>query len=445
MQQAIRDFSLDDGPDMDQTASMMFGPWLLYHMPISETDPMPIASRYREAARLHREPAKERVLNARLDAPIGIWEVQSIERGVGTQVRDLLSGDERFIYDSASSQTLELWLSILAYVVECDGVCFQGGLHYQPQPPMYVEGVVRAMRNAAHVRTRPVPLEFHVNPFRQIDLIDRWRDAIESMREIDDHRIVTNTDSDEISIHSDLFDVILSREEILQRLATISGAEPLEHDGTNSIIAVLRDSRAGALSDAPTASATMGLTVVGSIVLSGSRLAADTNSIKRGDALKSAIERAARNAVRFPLRSTKSLEALKARARSPGLGGPTSPPPGAGNVFTGESTDMPPEVREALRQMMAKLDAQGIDSTIPVLDNVTAPAPEWGWLSRRSGGRWGIGAHSARVRALCGRGNGYFMYGKPTFRILVKRMCIADRRSRCWRHLFSPTSCARNA
>ena len=48
--------------------------------------------------------------------------------------------------------------------------------------------------------------------------------------------------------------------------------------------------------------------------------------------------------------------------------------PSAGNVFTGDSADMPPEVREAMRELMAKLDAQWVDSPIPALGNITPRA-----------------------------------------------------------------------
>ncbi len=370
LQQAIRNFSWDDSPDIAPAEMMMFGTWLQYHMPISETDPMSLASRYREAARLHREPAKERVLNAQLEAPIGIWEVQSIERGVGSQVKDLLSGDERFIYDAASTETLEPWLSMLGYVVECDGVCFMGGVYYQPLPPSYVDDIVRATRKAARVRTKPVPIEFRVSPDWQLELIDQWRDAIEGMIAVNEHRVMNNTDGDEISIHADRFDVTVSRDEILRRLATIPGAEPPEQDGPKDMIAVLRVGGA----KTPASPPTMGNTVVGSMVLSGSTLTAETNSTKRADTLKAAIERAAGDAVRFRLRSTESMESIKTRARSPGPGGPTSSTPASGKFFTSESPDMPPEVREAMRQMMAKLDAQWVDSQIPALGDMTPRA-----------------------------------------------------------------------
>lgn len=363
---AVKSFSWHDVPEVEPGEDMILGTWMLYHMPISDTDPMPLAWRYREAARLHREPAKERLVNAQLEATIGVWEVQSIERGVGSQVKDLLTGAERFIYDASSTETLEPWLGLLGYVVDCDGISFFGGLHYVPLRPSDVDEIVRETRKAAHVRTRPVSRDFLLNGDRQLDLIDQWRNAIERMHDAVADQVLHNTDGDAISMETDRFDVSVSRVEILQRLATIPGAEPPERVDTEDIIAVLRESS--------NASIMLGPTVVGRLVLSGKSLTAETNSVTRADAVKAAIEHAAGDAVRFRLRSTESMESLKARAHSPGPGGPMSSTPSSGTFFTSESADMPPEVREAMRQMMAKLDAQWVDSHIPALGNITPRA-----------------------------------------------------------------------
>ncbi len=357
IQNAAKTFSWHDVPEVEQDETMLLGTWMLYHMPISDTDPMPLAWRYREAARLHREPAKERLVNAQLEATIGVWEVQSVERGVGSQVKDLLTGAERFIYDASSTKTLEPWLALLGYVVDCDGISFFGGLHYQPLTPIDVEEIVRATRKDAHVRTRPVSRDFLLNCDRQLDLIDQWRNAIDGMHDAIDQRVLHNTDGEEISMQADRFDVSVSRAEILRRLATIPGAEPPDREGKEDIIAVLRE--------ASNPSAMLGLTVVGRMVLSGKSLTAETNSLARADALKAAIEQAAGDAVQYRIRKSESMESLLESHAT------TTPSP---NVFTSESENMPPEVREAMRQLMAKYDAQWPDTPIPALGNITPRA-----------------------------------------------------------------------
>ncbi len=353
IENALKTFSWHDLPEVEQDEEMLLGTWMLYHMPISDTDPMPLAWRYREAARLHRDPAKERLVDAQLEATIGVWEIQSIERGVGSQVKCLLTGTERFIYDASSTETLEPWLGLLGYVVDCDGISFFGGLHYQPLSPLDVDEIVRATRKAARVRTRAVSRDFLESPDRQLDLIDQWRIAIDQMHEAIDKRVMHNTDGEEISIQTERFDVSVSRAEILRILATIPGAEPPVREGKEDFIAVLRE----ASSD----SVRMGPTVVGQIVLNGKVLNAETNSVARADALKAAIEDAGGDAVQFRIRKSESMQSLRERS-------PATP---SHNVFTSESENMPPEVREAMRQMMAKYDAQWPDTKIPALGNVT--------------------------------------------------------------------------
>ena len=353
---AVKTFSWHDVPEVEPGEDMILGTWMLYHMPISDTDPMPLAWRYREAARLHREPAKERLVNAHLEAIIGVWEVQSIERGVGSQVKELLTGAERFIYDASSTETLEPWLGLLGYVVDCDGISFFGGLHYMPLRPIDVDEIVRETRKAAHVRTRPVSRDFLLSGDRQLDLIDQWRNAIDRMHDAIDEHVMHNTDGDAISMQTDRFDVSVSRAEILQRLATIPGAEPPERVEKEDIIAVLRESSSDSIM--------LGPTVVGRLVLSGKSLTAEANSLTRADALKAAIEDAAGDAVRFRIRKSESLESL--RESHAAAAAPT--------VFSSESENMPPELREAMAEMMAKYNAQWPDSKIPALGNITPRA-----------------------------------------------------------------------
>lgn len=155
---------MDDPPALNDEDTELFIVWLIYHKAATNTDLMPLASYWRESRRAGREPAKERVLQAHLDAPIGVWEVQSVERGVSAHLKDLLSGDERFVYDRASSMSLTPWLGLLGYVVDVDGVSFWGALHGRALPPTDTALVVKDIRKLARVRTRPVPLSFRTDP-----------------------------------------------------------------------------------------------------------------------------------------------------------------------------------------------------------------------------------------------------------------------------------------
>lgn len=356
--EGVADFSMDDPPALDDEETELFIVWLIYHKAATNTDLMPLAQYWRESRRAGREPAKERVLQAHLDAPIGVWEVQSVERGVGAQLRDLLSGDERFVYDRASSMSLTPWLGLLGYIVDVDGVSFWGGLHSRALPPADTALIVKDIRRMARVRTKPVSLAFRTDPDWQLEVLDLWRMALDYAAHTRPVPTLHNHDGDLVSLQSERFDLVGPRSLVLQQLLTMPGALPPEREGAGTrardIVAVQR---------APTASAVdIESVIIGTITITGTTLTIETNSVKRADELKTAVERACGSSVRYRLHSEESMDALRERAMH-------TPPPRNG-MFTSES-EMPPEVRDAMRQMLAKFTAAWPDEQIPALGGVT--------------------------------------------------------------------------
>ena len=357
-QQAAADFSIDNQPTLDDHEVMMFFVWLMYHRGMTDTDAMPLAWHWRESRRTGQAPAMERVLQAQLDAPIGVWEVQSVERGVGAHYKDLLSGDERFVYDRTSSMSLTPWIGVLGHIVDVDGISFWGSMHSHALPPYDVALVVKNIRKRARVRTKPVSLAFRTNPEWQLEIIDYWRMAVEDLANTRPAPTLHNHDGDVVSMQSDRFELVGARTQVLQQLLTMPGALPAEREGTGKnardIVAVQR---------APTASAAnMESVIIGTITITGTALTVETNSVKRANELKAAVERACGSTVRYRLRSEQSMDALRERG--------AQSPPSTHGMLTSES-EMPPEVRDAMRQMMAKFTASWPDEQIPALGGVT--------------------------------------------------------------------------
>src|SRR6266550_3394654 len=83
------------------------------------------------------------LLDAYAASWLSIWEVSDVEPGVGTTLVDLLTRQERFVQDVRSSETLERLDALLAFVLDCDGVSFFGGVHAQPLPPREADAVAR--------------------------------------------------------------------------------------------------------------------------------------------------------------------------------------------------------------------------------------------------------------------------------------------------------------
>jgi hypothetical protein len=118
---------------------------------------------------------RERVLlDAYANTWLSLWEVKSVERGVGVALVDLLTRQERFAYDVSSSSTLDIHDVMLAMVLDCDGVSFYGGVHPDPLPPRYADVGVRAARKICRVGTRAVAPDVLRDVDIQLDIIDEW-------------------------------------------------------------------------------------------------------------------------------------------------------------------------------------------------------------------------------------------------------------------------------
>ena len=358
---AISEFS-GGAPELVTSADdSLLGPWMLYHRLIAQDTRRPVADVWREEHRLYREPSKDRLVEAQLAAPIGVWEVQKIEPGVGSQVTDLLSGEERFVYDASSTATLQPWLGVLGYVVDCEGISFFGGVHGQPLPPAEVSRVVKSIRRAARVRTRPVAIDVRRDPHLQVDIVRLWREMQYELEHRLDTMTMQNTDGHVIAMQADHFELRADRRLVLRRLAALPGASEPERfaDYDEDVIMVTKPK--------PVSDPTPGSTVVGRVIVTPFRLTIETNSLERADALRAAVEAVTDDALRFQLRVTQDMASLREQAREQ-RGGRSAQP------HQDPRDDAPPEVQEALRQFYMQHTATWADIALPALDGMTPRA-----------------------------------------------------------------------
>ncbi|MGQ0643128.1 MAG: hypothetical protein ACT4P6_20465, partial [Gemmatimonadaceae bacterium] len=101
-------------------------------------------------------------------------------------------------------------------------------------------------------------------------------------------------------------------------------------------------------------------TIVGRIVLSATRLALETNSTRRADALRSLVETHLRGLLRFRLRKEKNVGQLIAAAKAQGA-----------NRRERVTEQPPPEVALALRQFREQHMIAWLDEAIPALGGLT--------------------------------------------------------------------------
>ncbi len=339
---------MDDG-DLTEAEFPLVIPWLLHFM-VNVQSGLTLADEWRLQARAVSAD-EELLLDAYDAAWVSLWEVAEVEPGVGSRVTDVLTTEERFVLDVSSSRTLRRFDTLLAIVLTCDRVSFLGGAHAQPLTPRYAEFVSREARRLCRVRTRPAPLVKLRDPDMQLDLLALWNLAAENMR-TQPPRFLQNTDGDPLVLTKDDFALLAPREEIVRRLATLSGAQGPEQEEDSLVFAITHAGNAMHKS--------WDNTVVGRIVISAKRLTVETNSIRRADALRSQVEAHMHGVVQFRLRTEENTAQLVAAARESGA--PRS---------EREHQHAPPEATEALRQFREQHMKGWLDEAIPALGGLT--------------------------------------------------------------------------
>ncbi len=282
---------------------------------------------------------------------VSLWEVAEVEPGRGSRLTDLLTREERFVHDVRSSSILRRFDTVLAIILTCDGVSFFGGAHTRPLPPQFADSVVRRARRLCGVRTRPVSPDKLRDPNMQLELLAVWNAAVEDMLD-QPPPTLQNTDGDPFLLTRDDFAVVSPRDEVARRLPALAGVQEPEQEGDDTVFVVTRAGNPVHRS--------WDNTVIGRIVLSATRLTVETNSTRRADSLRSAVEAMLRGRVRFRLRKEENTDQLMADA-------------GASAATGAERADKPlaPEMVVAMRQFREQHMRDWIDDAIPALGGLT--------------------------------------------------------------------------
>jgi hypothetical protein len=128
------DASLDawgvkEDEDLDEGAADLFTTWSLFNYAPASLG-MPVAAAWLDDAAGKRADADTRALvSAAVRTPLGLWEVETVEAGVGATLTDRLSGATCFVHEPDLTHDLGPSEFLLAYVIEVDGVRVFSGLH----------------------------------------------------------------------------------------------------------------------------------------------------------------------------------------------------------------------------------------------------------------------------------------------------------------------------
>jgi hypothetical protein len=324
-------------------------PWLQYCR--QDRAGLTLAGEWRAHQQQRVSPDERLLMDAYDSAWLSLWEVQEVEPGTGSRLTDVLTREERFVHDVSSASTLQRFDTVLAIVLTCDGISFFGGIHALSLPPRWAEDTARAARRLCRVRTRAVATEKLQDPELQRELILLWNDAVERMLD-QPPPVMQNTDGDPLVLTRDDFELLAPRAELAERLESLPGVQEADQEGRDTVFVVTKAGN--------TMHRSWDSTIIGRIVLSETRLTLETNSTRRADALRAAVERHLPALVRFRLRREDNTEQLLAAARTSGASQRERAP-----------EPLPPEAEAALRQFREQYMSDWLDDAIPALDGLT--------------------------------------------------------------------------
>jgi hypothetical protein len=339
-----------EGGTVPETEMQIAIPWVMFCMPTA-ADGLTLAELWRREQAGRLTPDFRLLLDAHAATWLSAWEVTDVERGVGSSLVDLLTGEERFVHDASSTAMLQRHDVLLAFVLDCGDVSFFGGVHAQPLPPREADLFVREARRICRVRTRPVSVDKLRDVDVQLDLISLWNLQVDAMLR-QPPPVMHNTDGDPFVMTTDDFELLAPRDEVARRLESIEGSQGPDQDGGDTVFTITKPGNAKHRE--------WDNTVTGRIVLMATRLRTETNSTRRADALRASVETHLGRAVRFRLRTEANTKDLIEQARASAAAAPRS-----------VKDPMPPETVAAMRAYRERHMTAWLDDSIPALGGLT--------------------------------------------------------------------------
>lgn len=274
-------------------------------------------------------------LRSQREAWLSVWEVVRAVPGTGLEVRDALTGEERFVYDRLASANVEPGLSVLARVVDFGGIAVLGGLYPVMLPPVAAQEVLEEFRRQWLEGAPKARREDLQDEDAAWGLVESWREAATRASR---PPTLVNFDGDPVQLVRDTCPVD-SVGEVRLRLQRLEGDAREEEGHWVTVLSRLPQNPESGRREP---------VMWGRIVLGPDTLALETNSLRRADDLRTLAE---------------------------GLGlGPFSREllPWSMEPPSGPRAPVPPELAELVRRKKEESYAGWCDEPLPALGGRTA-------------------------------------------------------------------------
>jgi len=344
-------FANDDIPmhDDHQEVGQLFVAWASCHW---APDGRPPARQWMETA---SEPMKNPELRAWADAclqaPFTFLEVQSIDRGRGAEVLDLLVGQRMFIHDRSFSEIARPWLVVFAKPVTYGGHSFLEAVGPVPFEPRLKDAIVDAARAVIGCRKSKAlqPADLLA---KDLELLDVYRGIAQEARQPRPLRL-QNTDGHPMVLCTTTYRVLdLGR--LAEALGRLEGLDPMEGPDAGKGWSWIR---AGNRLHPDWEN-----TLVASLRLGIGTLRLETNSRERDAEFRAQLEKGGAGLLEYV--GTEQEDATDADAIRR-----IAPEASESGSDTGR---LPPEVeREAVRALMERHYNSWPDTHLPALDGKT--------------------------------------------------------------------------
>ncbi len=177
---ALDAWGVKEDDDVDEGVADLFTAWSLFvYAPPSLAKPIAAAWLDDAAGRKSDEDAR-RLVTASIAMPLGLWEVETVEAGVGATITDRLSDTTCFVHEPDLTHDIGPSEFILAYVIEADGVRVFAGLHADPLLGMDGRAMLASTLAEAGATAGPLPRAQQTESSWQIRLARRWSEAAEA-------------------------------------------------------------------------------------------------------------------------------------------------------------------------------------------------------------------------------------------------------------------------